>query len=244
MMILFLLCLSVARSSDSDLESGTLIVVSGNGSKVVFSFPALICSLPGASSVERKPNEVLVRISLSTKGADAASASAAHKKALLPIRAHVLGFIAKHDAARDKIKHEALSVTPQQRYSHGQSHVVGYVAATQMALQLDETDDVQQLVDDLTQTGASIDGIDFRLKEKETSEVQCLSPILRVSDSHFFFSLRHRPWRRLAAWLSRMHTAMQKRLLARLTCTWFASCPSRIRAAAVGTGRILQLQKA
>merc|ERR1712065_114546 len=166
MLFCLLFFLSLACATRSDDVEGTVITTQG------------------VAAIERKPNLVMVTTSFVSKGGSPGAARKAHSKSLLPIRAHILSFIAQHNTVDDKIGHESLRVTPQYRYDNGRSTVTGYEASTTFLVQLDEIDAVGALVDDLTSSGATIDSIDFSLKEKEKTEAYEEARTAAVTAAH------------------------------------------------------------
>ena len=162
----------------------SLFLIGSDANSDASKIEGTLLNVNGRAKVERKPNLAVLNIKVDTKGSETGSASEEHKKTMLPIRAAVLGFIAKHHAATDKILHETLTVKPEYHYQNGQNKIVGFVASTSMSVQVDEIDEIGTLVSQLTKSGAMIQGVTFKLKEKEKSEALEEARELAVKDAH------------------------------------------------------------
>jgi uncharacterized protein YggE len=124
----------------------------------------------GYGSAVRKPNQMTLRVSVSTEGgATTRDTRETHTKNCMGVRSVLHSFFTKHANPDDKIAHESMSLTPRYDFTPMSNRRVfkGYSAVTNFVIRIDEIPENGKLVDDLTQAGALIDSVSMGVKEPD-----------------------------------------------------------------------------
>jgi uncharacterized protein YggE len=122
----------------------------------------------GQGNVVRKPNQMTLRVSVSTEGgATTRDTRETHTKNCMGVRTVLHSFFTKHANPDDKIAHESMSLTPRYDFMSNRRVFKGYSAVTNFVIRIDEIPENGKLIDDLTQAGALIDSVSMGVKEPD-----------------------------------------------------------------------------